>query len=134
MPIERSTIESIPLFRGAGQHEVAAVSGFASPCHFGTGQALMRQGEEAWEVLAILSGEVVVERNGTEIARRGPGEVIGEIGVVFDQPRYATVTSLEPLSLIMLTRWDVRRLREVGTEVLARLGILGASRLFGTQA
>lgn len=52
----------------------------------------------------IIDGEVSVRRRGTEIARLGPGDVIGEIAIVNHKLRTASVVSLTPLEVIHFTR------------------------------
>lgn len=52
----------------------------------------------------IIDGEVSVRRRGTEIARLGPGDVVGEIAIVNHKLRTASVVSLTPLEVIHFTR------------------------------
>jgi CRP/FNR family cyclic AMP-dependent transcriptional regulator len=58
----------------------------------------------------IVDGEVSVRKAGQEIARLGPGEVIGEIGIVDHRLRTASVVSLTPLEVIHFTRESLEQL------------------------
>lgn len=58
----------------------------------------------------IIDGEVSVRRRGEEIARLGPGDVIGEIAIVNHKLRTASVVSLTPLEVIHFTRESLEEL------------------------
>lgn len=58
----------------------------------------------------IIDGEVSVRRRGVEIARLGPGDVIGEIAIVNHKLRTASVVSLTPLEVIHFTRESLEEL------------------------
>ena len=60
---------------------------------FLAGENIFQQGEPGDEMYVITDGEVAIVRDGTCIAIRGPGELIGEIAVLDAQPRYATATA-----------------------------------------
>ena len=59
------------------------------------GQVLLERGEEADSVLVVLTGSVRVSREGTELAVRGPGSLLGEMAIVDHRPRSATVDAVE---------------------------------------
>lgn len=58
----------------------------------------------------IVDGEVSVRQRGVEIARLGPGDVIGEIAIVSHKLRTASVVSLTPLEVIHFTRESLEEL------------------------
>lgn len=60
----------------------------------------------------IIDGEVSVRKSGKEIARLGPGDVIGEIAIVNHKLRSASVVSLTPLEVIHFTRESLEALLE----------------------
>lgn len=68
---------------------------------FGDGEELMRQGAEASSMFVILSGKVSVVREHPDLsspiilAHLGPGEIVGEMGLLDGEPRSATVTAVE---------------------------------------
>ncbi len=65
----------------------------------------------------MRSGGVDVERDGQVLAQLGPGEAFGEIALLLDVPRTATVTATEPTSLLAL---DADDFRDVLTSYLGR--------------
>src|SRR5204863_8309043 len=60
----------------------------------------------------IVDGEVSVRKGGVEVARLGPGDVIGEIAIVNHKLRTASVVSLTPLEVIHFTRESLEELLE----------------------
>lgn len=68
------------------------------------GSVLFSDGEEGDSMFVILSGELVVSKDGIEIARRTIGDYIGEMALVESQPRSATVMSATPSLLLEITQ------------------------------
>jgi CRP/FNR family transcriptional regulator, cyclic AMP receptor protein len=74
--------------------------------------ALMVEQQPADKAYLILSGEVSVRRHGEEVARLGPGEVIGEMALVNHKLRSATVVAATPLEVLHFTDETVSGLTE----------------------
>jgi predicted MFS family arabinose efflux permease len=70
------------------------------------GSAVVSEGEVSDRFLVIVSGRVEVTQAGEHIRYEGPGEFFGEIGLLRDVPRTATVTAVEDTSLYSLSRED----------------------------
>jgi len=68
------------------------------------GEAIVTQGEPGELVYVIAAGRVLVSRAGREIRELGPGDVFGELALMLDVPRTATVTALQPVRLRALAR------------------------------
>jgi CRP/FNR family transcriptional regulator, cyclic AMP receptor protein len=64
------------------------------------GQILMERGGEADRVIVVVAGTVRVTRDDVELARRGPGALLGEMAIVDHRPRSATVEALEPCEIV----------------------------------
>ncbi len=100
----------MPIFDGFSDDEVQQV------ISAGTFVTLPADWSPIWEktpsdkAYILLSGEVSVRKDGQEIARLGPGEIIGEAGIVNHSLRNASVVSLTKLELIHFTREEVERL------------------------
>lgn len=72
------------------------------------GKLILREGEEGNCAYLIQSGSVKVytEHNGkkVELAKLGVGQIFGELALIFDEPRTASVQALEDCNLIVITR------------------------------
>jgi CRP-like cAMP-binding protein len=71
---------------------------------------LTREGQSGSEFFVIIEGEVSVTKNGEEIRSLGPGDFFGEIALLEDTPRTATVIASTPLRFFVLTRQAFRSL------------------------
>ena len=74
------------------------------------GKVLCEQGRRGEEFFLIMEGEVEVTRAGEKLATFGSGDFFGEIALVEDVPRTATVTARTPLRFFVLTRRNFLRL------------------------
>lgn len=78
----------------------------ARPEEHPAGAEIMRQGEVGDRFYMIDEGSLEVVANGKLLARRRPGECVGEIALLRDQPRMATVRAVTPVRLVTLDRDD----------------------------
>lgn len=95
-------LHSIPLFARLGQRELERLGQLTDEIDVPAGKVLMRQGEHGAEMFVVASGRIAVERDGRRIAERGAGEVVGEIALLSEGPRTATVTTTEPSRLFVV--------------------------------
>src|SRR5262245_58536591 len=103
-------LRTVPLLSVLDPAELERLAGLAIELDYADGEALMRQGEPGDRFFLIVSGGVTVERNGRAIARRGPGDHLGEISLLDGRPRTATVVADGPVQVIVLDRRDFDRL------------------------
>jgi CRP/FNR family transcriptional regulator, cyclic AMP receptor protein len=89
---------------------------------------LVREGDYSYDVLAIEEGTARVERAGETIAELGPGDVVGEMGVLQRSQRNATVVATSPMLLVTLTSWDIRRLQKTAPKAVEHLRQVVAQR------
>lgn len=77
------------------------------------GSVIMKEGDRGNTAFLIQSGQVrvFIEKDGktVELARMGPGQIVGEMALVFDEPRTATVAALEDCNLIVITRQTLQQ-------------------------
>ena len=119
MDVDR--LRAIPLFKKFSEEEVHEISPFASETSVPAGKALVREGDYAYEFIAIEEGEAEVTRGGQHVADLGPGDFFGEIGLLERALRTATVTAKTPMRLITLDGWDMRRMEKAMPEAVERL-------------
>ena len=82
---------------------------------------IIREGTFGATLLIIASGHVRVKRDGEEIARLGPGTVVGEMALITSTKRSATVSSIEPVEYLELHRNDIAELAQESPEVADEL-------------
>jgi cAMP-dependent protein kinase regulator len=107
---EAEDLRQLPLLAALGPAELAEVGRRLRRERFAAGAEVVRQGEAGTRFYIIQSGqaEVVQERDG--VARRltvlGPGQYFGEVALLLDVPRIATVRALTPIEVRSLERAD----------------------------
>jgi len=116
-------IKKVPLFAPLAKAQLAQVASIADEVELPEGRVLTRQGERGREFFVVLDGEAEVRRNGRKRATIRPGEFFGEIALVSDRPRTATVTATKPVRLLVITDTDFRsvllRTPQIALKVLA---------------
>jgi CRP-like cAMP-binding protein len=127
-------IGQVGLFAGCSKAELGRIAAAADELSLPAGAALMREGERGREFVVIVEGEVEVQKGGRRLRAMGPGEFAGEIALVADVPRTATVTATTPVRLLVLSDHAFQRLiRETPSIASKVLAVLG-ERLHATGA
>src|SRR3954453_22931761 len=121
-------LAELPLFKGLEEDGLNTLARTVQEVSVSEDSVLVREGGYSYDLSGIDEGEAVVERDGSVIARLGPGDVFGEAGVLHKEMRGATVRARTPMRLITLTNWDLRRLRSSIPELAERLESLSAQR------
>ena len=98
-----------PLFKGIDADGLAKLAALATSVDFPAGHVIARQGEIGTGFFVIVSGGVRVVRDGEVVARLGPGEFFGELSVLDQMPRNATVAAEQATSCLALASWDFDR-------------------------
>lgn len=103
-------IRKVPLFAELSKQELELVAGIADELDVPAGKALTREGERGREFVVLVEGEADVDQGGKTINRLGPGDFLGEISLVSNAPRTATVTTTTPARLLVVTEQGFRSL------------------------
>ncbi len=106
-----------PLFEGLSRSELEELAKVTEDLDDEAGKVLCREGETAREFFVIIEGEVGVAKAGEEIRTLGNGDFFGEIGLLEDVPRTATVTAKTPVRYFVLTRQSFRSLLDHQSEI-----------------
>jgi CRP-like cAMP-binding protein len=114
-----------PFFAGLSRRDLLELAKASEDMEVEEGKVLTREGQSGSEFFVIVDGEVSVTKNGQEIRTLGPGDFFGEIALLEDTPRTATVVAKTPLRFFVLTRRSFRSLLahqpELERKVLAAL-------------
>jgi CRP/FNR family cyclic AMP-dependent transcriptional regulator len=103
-------LKRAPLFEGLSRKELAQLARMSDDLEVPAGKVLCKEGENGQEFFVLVDGEAEVKRKGRKVATRGGGEFFGEISLLEDTQRMATVTAKTPLRVFVLTRRDFRQL------------------------
>ncbi len=127
--MDAARLKNIPVFADLSDADLETVANLASEVSVPAGKELVREGDFSYDLLAIEEGTAKVERDGEQLAELGPGDVVGEIGVLEGGQRNATVTATSPMLLVTLDRWDVKRLTRLAPSAVEHLREIIAARL-----
>ena len=94
-------IASVSLFEGLGRRELEEIAKLVDEVDIPAGKVLMRQGERGSEMFIVAKGRFSIERNGQHLRDVGPGTSIGEIALLSEGLRTATVTAAEPSRILL---------------------------------
>jgi len=114
-------LKQVPIFRTlpAGQLEFIARS--IKERVYEPGAVIVKQGEPGVGFFLIADGRVDVTREGQRLRSMGPGEFFGEMALMEERIRTATVTAKERTRCLQLVRWDFRALLKENPDLAVRM-------------
>jgi len=119
-------IAGVPLFASLSKRELAQVASIADEVELRSGRTLIREGERGREFFILLEGSAEVTRKGKPLAMRRAGDFFGEVALMCDVPRVATVTTTSPTRALVVTDRDfrslVKRTPDIALKVLEAVG------------
>lgn len=121
MPLRRDSkvdlLKKVPLLARCSTKELRRIAAIADELHVRQGKRLTIQGAVGREFFIVLEGTVDVEQNGRKVNTLGAGEFFGEISLLTQAPRNATVTAASPLHVLVMTGRDFRALLRAAPEI-----------------
>jgi CRP/FNR family cyclic AMP-dependent transcriptional regulator len=122
-------IKKVPLFAGCSKGELEQIAHIADEIDLREGKEMTQQGSRGREFFVLLEGEADVTKDGKSINKLGAGDFFGEIALVSDSPRTATVTATSPVRALVITDRSFRRLLEEQPEIQRKVLMALAERL-----
>ena len=130
MPLRRDAkvelLKKTPLFAGCSKSELRELAKTADELDLRKGTVLTREGRPGREFFVLIEGTAVVTKKGKRIADLGPGDWLGEIALITDSPRTATVTATSPLDVLVITdrrfRSVIETMPSIALKMLASVG------------
>lgn len=115
-------LKSVPLFSGLSQRQLKRLARGFREREVKAGTALMREGEKsAVSFFVIAEGNATVSVDGNEVSRLGPGDYFGELALISEEVRSATVTADGPMRCLVMGFWDFRRYAKENPDVTWKL-------------
>jgi CRP-like cAMP-binding protein len=96
-------LKGVPLFQGLSRRELVQLERVCDDLEVEPGRVLCKEGEVGREFFVLVDGTVQVTRKGRRVATLTGGDFLGEIALLTELPRTATVTAETPVRLFVLT-------------------------------
>lgn len=122
-------LAKVPLFAGLDKKHLKQISGLVTQIEVKAGKDLTREGEVGNEFIIVLEGEAEVKVGDTVVATRGPGDYFGEIALIANRPRTATVTATTPMKLEVIGRREFQTMLHDNPTIATELLGIAADRL-----
>jgi CRP-like cAMP-binding protein len=97
-------LETVPLFSSLTKKELQLLADRTEDVSYPAGHVVAEEGAPATAAYVIASGTVVIKRNGRKVGTAGPGDIIGELALLADANRSATVTCETDCTFVRLDR------------------------------
>jgi CRP-like cAMP-binding protein len=114
-------LRAVPLFANVSDEEAKRLAAFATETSFADGEVIFSQGDFSTELLIVQEGTADVIRDGQRIAILGPGDLIGEMGLIAKSPRSASVVATSPMMVARLSHWEIRRMSRETLKAIERI-------------
>jgi phosphoenolpyruvate synthase/pyruvate phosphate dikinase len=128
-----AALPGVALFAGLGADEIERIARTFKIRRFAAGETVIREGSGGAAFFLIDTGEATVSIGGIERGRLGPGDHFGEIALIDEGQRMATITAKTDLVCHGLTYWDFRPLVEADGRIGWKLLQSMATMLRSTQ-
>jgi CRP-like cAMP-binding protein len=122
-------IKGVPLFSQLGRGELDEVASIADEIDLSEGKELTVEGQPGREFFVIIEGDAAVRQGDREVNRLGAGDFFGEIALIEDRPRTATVVAETPIRALVITDRSFRTLLERSPEIEGKVMSARAARL-----
>jgi CRP/FNR family transcriptional regulator, cyclic AMP receptor protein len=110
-------IKRVPLFSHCSKKELGLVAQIADEIDLPEGKTLMREGDRGREFFVLVEGSADVRRRNRKVNTLGGGDFFGEIALVSQRPRTATVTTSSPVRALVVTGQSFRSLLDRAPDV-----------------
>ena len=115
------TLKNVPLFSGLNNKELEQVAGSLRERRFKAGDVMTQEGSGGVGFFVIEEGEADVTVGGEAKGSIGPGDYFGEIALINESPRTATLTARTDMLCYGMTPWDFRPLVDGNSEIAWKL-------------
>jgi CRP-like cAMP-binding protein len=115
--MNQTRLKDVPFFSSMSEEDLASVAQQTDEISVAAGRVLAREGDLGDEFFVIESGTAEVTRGGVPVTKLGAGDFFGEIALIREERRTATVTATSPMVLIVMTGSSFRSLDRSVPEV-----------------
>jgi CRP/FNR family cyclic AMP-dependent transcriptional regulator len=122
-------IRRAPLFANCSKRELEQIAQLADEIDLSDGKEMTKQGGRGREFFVLLEGSADVRKDDQKINELGRGDFFGEIALVSDTPRTATVVATSPIRALVISEQSFRRLLSDQPEIQNKVLTALAARL-----
>jgi CRP/FNR family transcriptional regulator, cyclic AMP receptor protein len=127
-------LANVPLFSACSKRDLRRIAALVDEIDVPEGRVLMRQGEPGWECFVIAEGKAKATVRGSGSTSLGPGDVVGEMSLLDQGPRSATVTAKTEMHLLVLSSRSFSALINQVPLVARRIMVALAGRVREAEA
>jgi len=124
-----AALASIELFTGLSKKELAAIDRLMTPIDIKAGKEVIKEGTAGREAFIIVEGTASVWREGKLIASVGSGAVLGEVALLANRTRTATVKAETAMTVEVLNRREFEQLLDQNPAITRKLLVATAKRV-----
>jgi len=114
-------LKKVPIFSKLPAKELEYIARSVKERVYESGTVIVKEGDPGLGFFLITEGRVDVSHKDHRIRGMGPGEFFGEMALMEEAPRSATVTALERTRCLQLVRWDFRALLKEHPDLAVRM-------------
>ena len=126
MDVTPAELAAVPLFASASESELTAIASWFDAKNVSENCRLIGEGASGYDFFLLVDGSAAVTVNGAEVGTLGRGDFFGEIAILGNGRRSATVTTTSPSRLLVMFGTEFRRLQqeypEIASQVEATMG------------
>ena len=120
MPIEPQLVRALPLFADLDDDAIGRICALATEVELPASAVLIERNQPASGLFVLVDGTVEVETRAGEVTL-GPGDIVGELGLLADAQRSARVCATTPVRCIAIARGDFDALLEAEPRIAVPL-------------
>jgi len=126
-------LSRVPLFVGLAKKQLRLISQLATAVEEPTGTVLIEQGQVGHEFIVVVQGQIEVSQGGRVVGEHGPGSWVGEIALLEQRPRNATVIAKTPVKLEVIKQREFVGLLEEMPDLAQQIRAVAADRLANAE-
>jgi CRP/FNR family transcriptional regulator, cyclic AMP receptor protein len=121
VPAPQELVQRVPIFSQLDDRELRGLASSMKERIFNAGDTIATEGQTGIGFFIIEDGEATVSVGGNEVGRLGPGDHFGEVALIDDGARTATVTAKSDLKCYGITSWEFRPMVEQNASLAWKL-------------
>jgi CRP/FNR family transcriptional regulator, cyclic AMP receptor protein len=122
-------IRGVPLFAECSRKDLNEIAGIADEIDLREGKVLTKEGSAGREFFILVDGTAEVTKGSRRVNQLGPGDFFGEIALVTQRPRTASVVATSPVRALVITGRSFRTLLDHQPQIQGKVMAALAARL-----